>query len=166
MKKSFIGFLLSVLGLAWANAQSVDNYKFVSSTGTYTALSGGTALTQIPSDGSDVAAFVYDATTKVTVEKDDNPGKRTIAGIDMGFDFMLGGETFRKFAVTGYGYVLLGKADADIEFTAWDFYMNRLDGVSTAVGIGTDVPVYGLAVDYAVTGETGSHVLTVQFADI
>ncbi len=165
MKKSVIGFLLGVLCLAWANAQSVDNYKFASSTGTYTALTDGTALTQIPSDG-DVAAFVYNAAEKVAVEEDDNPGQRTIAGIDMGFDFKLGGETYRKFAVTGYGYVLLGKADAAIEFTAWDFFMNRMDGVSTAVGIATDVPVYGMAVRYAVTGETGSKVLTVQFSNI
>ena len=128
MKKSVIGFLLGVLCLAWANAQSVDNYKFASSTGTYTALTDGTALTQIPSDG-DVAAFVYNAAEKVAVEEDEK--QRTIAGIDMGFDFKFGGETYRKFAVTGYGYVLLGKADAAIEFTARDFLMNRMDGVST-----------------------------------
>ena len=164
MKKIVIGFLLSMLSLAWANAQSVNNYKFVSSTGTYTALAGGTALTQIPADASNVAPFVYNADTKV--ELGDENIQQTIAGIDLGFDFKLGGETFSKFAVAGYGYLLLGKADGDIAFTARDFLMNRMDGVTTAIGIATDESVYNLAVSYALTGGEGSHVLTVQFAGI
>ena len=106
MKKIVIGFLLSMLSSAWANAQSVNNYKFVSSTGTYTALTGGTELTQIPADASNVAPFVYNADTKV--ELGDENIQQTIAGIDLGFAFNFGGETFSKFAVAGYGYILLG----------------------------------------------------------
>ena len=164
MKKLLIGFLLSLLSLSWANAQSIDNYKFVSSIGTYTALTDGTALTTIPSDESNVAPFVYNDATKVALGNDNI--QETIAGIDLGFDFTLGGETFNKFAVTGYGYILLGKADGDIEFTARDFLMNRMDQVTTAIGIATDENVYHLSVSYALTGEAGSHVFTVQFGGI
>lgn len=161
-----MGFLLSVFCLAWANAQSVDNYKFESSTGTYTVLTGGTPLTQIPTDGSDVSKFVYDATSKVAIEKSGE--KKTIAGIDMGFDFMMGGETYRKFAVTGCGYVLFGKSGADIEFTDNPVYVTNMDKdyILAAAGIGTDAKVYGLKVEYAITGADGSKVLTVQFSNI
>ena len=165
MKKIWISLLLGVCSLAWAKAQTVDNYKFTSSTETYAELTNGTTLSQIPTNGN-VAKFVY-GTEGATVEVGNENTENTIAGIDMGFDFKLGGETYRKFAVTGYGHILLGKADADIPFKSNDFLMNRMDGViNAAIGIGTTASIYGLQVSYAVTGEVGQKVLTIQFANI
>lgn len=166
MKKLWIIVLPLLLCLAGLRAQSVDNYKFTSSIGTYTALTDGTALTTIPAvKDSNVANYIYDATTVVAIP-DENNGNKTIAGIDMGFEFELGGKKYGKFAVMGYGYIVLGEAGSDISFTAFDFFNSRMDGVSAAVGIATDLSVYDLKVSYAITGEAGSKVLTVQFADI
>lgn len=165
MKKLWIIVLPLLLGLAGLRAQSVDNYKFTSNIGTYTALTGGTALNMIPAvKDSNVAKYIYDATTVVALPEEQEA--KTIAGIDMGFEFELGGKKYGKFAVMGYGYIVLGEAGSPIAFNARDFYNCRMEGVSAAVGIATDLPVYDLKVSYAITGDAGDKVLTVQFADI
>ena len=162
MKKIWISLLLGVCSLAWASAQIVNDYKFASSTETYTELTDATALSQIPTDGN-VAEFIYGADgAKVAVGEGS-----TIAGIDMGFDFKLGDETYRKFAVAGYGHIILGKADGEIPFNTTPLNLKKLTGsLSASVGVGTTAKIFGLTVSYKVEGSAGSKVLTVQFANI
>ncbi|MDE5703374.1 MAG: hypothetical protein K2H70_00980, partial [Bacteroidales bacterium] len=126
-------------------------------------MTGGTALTQIPNDGSDVAAFVYNATAKEAVDD----ASHTLAGIPMGFDFKYGGSTYNTFAVAGYGYVILGQ-QPDITYSGNEWQMSKMMTYAgiPMIGIGTDAGVYGLQVNYKVDGTEGAKVLTVEFANI
>lgn len=159
MKRLFISLLLSLLGLAWANAQ----YLFErNSWGDYEDLpEAATALTTMPATG-DVSAYVVDAATAVECESG-SMEKATLAGIQIGFDFQFYGETFDKFAVAGNGYIVLGKKEAaNIEFLK-NKALLTMPLLDYCIGISSDIPVYDRVVAYQVAGEAGQQVLTVQF---
>lgn len=160
MKKLLIGLLLSLLSLAWANAQ----YLFECDQwggGTYTALTDATSLTTIPNEG-DVSAYMVDAATAVQGENGATENA-TLAGIPIGFDFKYYGATYDKFAVSANGYILLGaKADEHITFSKNTTMMTRML-VGNCIGITSDLPVYERTVSYKLTGEAGQRVLAIQF---
>lgn len=158
MKKLFISFLLSLLGLAWANAQ----YLFeCDSWGDYEALTDATTLTTMPGTG-DVSAYVVDAATAVQCEAG-SMAQATLTGIQIGFDFQYYGETYDKFAVAGNGYIVLGKkASENIAFSKNSGMLSRML-IGECIGVSSDISVYNESVSYKLTGEAGSRVLAVQF---
>lgn len=159
MKKLFISFLLSLLGLAWANAQYLFERDMW---GDYEDLpEGATTLTTMPATG-DVSAYVVDAATAVQCEAG-TMEQATLAGISIGFDFQFYGETFDKFAVAGNGYIVLGKKEAaNIGFSK-NKAMLAMPLLDYCIGISSDIPVYDRQVAYQVAEEDGKKVLTVQF---
>lgn len=159
MKKLFISFLLSLLGLAWANAQySFECEKW----GDYEALTDATSLTTIPSTG-DVTAYVVDGTTAVQGEAG-TMEQATLAGIPIGFDFEYYGTTFDKFIVSAKGYIKLGaKTDENITFSKNLQMLNRMLNLDYCIGVTSDIPVYECNVSYKMTGEAGQRMMTIQF---
>lgn len=166
MKKLFMGFLLSVLCLAGVNAQSVDVYNFASSSGTYTALTDGTALTTIPSDGNDVSGYIVNATEANAGTDDENDETMvTLAGIPLGFDFEFAGKTCDKFVVSADGYMLLGeKGTEQISFPNKIYLRDRMSNISAGIGISTGMAVHNIAVSYKTEGEANVQIFTIQFA--
>lgn len=174
MKKIWISLLLGVCSLAWAKAQTVDNYKFtVSTDGAYTDLVDATAVSSIPNNLTlDLSGYVYGAGEGAEgfkqLAENNSSEVLSITGFNIGFDFELGGQAYDKFAVVGSGHIILGKkTDEKVPFKNSDFLISRMDGVvNAAIGIGTTAKTYGLTVSYKVEGEAGAKVLTVQFANI
>lgn len=158
MKKLFISLLLSLLGLAWANAQySFDRNAY----GDYEDLTDATSLTTMPATG-DVAAYVVDGTTAVQCESGAME-QATLTGIQIGFDFQYYGETYDKFAVAGNGYIVLGKKASDnIAFSKNSGMLSRML-IGECIGVSSDISVYNQSVSYKLTGEAGSRVLAIQF---
>lgn len=85
-------FLWSSVG--WGQ---LSNYSFNSSTGSYTAISGGSVLGNTSSDEQ----VFNNSTTGAS-------GPVSNTGFPIGFNFTYNGITFDKFAVAYNGYIVLG----------------------------------------------------------
>lgn len=140
-------------------AQTVTNYSLDYTAGTFTPLSGATVLGSGASD--DYNNKMYDGTSS-------SPSQTASgAGIDLGFTFTLGNDTFTHFIVNGNGYLILrneGDDDYDAGYTASSAYYNAKNMVSGyAVSAGASDST---SVSYKIEGEEGNHVLTVQFLNV
>jgi hypothetical protein len=183
MKKNiFIAVVFCILFLGKVDAQTVYGYDFVSATGTYTEITGGTVVWT----GADNAApngvlkdrIFYGAAgaeTSTTLVSE-------VAGIPIGFNFTFDNQVANQFAIDSHGLVFLGKDKITANPVNSSMLLSGdtgngteywLDGKINVVGshitggIGTDaVGIATTEISYKLEGSGTSHVLTIQFKDL
>ncbi|MGB3948136.1 MAG: GEVED domain-containing protein [Bacteroidia bacterium] len=100
MKKTLLTVFASLALLGSMNAQ-VSAYSFAASSGTYTAITGGTVLGDTASDDQrfvDPSALAGSTTTVTGV------------GFPIGFNFSFNGQVFDRFGVNNNGWIVLGQS--------------------------------------------------------
>ncbi len=97
--KSFSLAVLLLLMSTSLKAQ-LSAYNFQSSSGTYSAISGGTLLGNTTSDDQ---AFVDPAIPLGGVVQ-------TGVGFPIGFEFVFDGQTFDRFGINANGWIFLGQS--------------------------------------------------------
>ncbi|KAA6302234.1 MAG: hypothetical protein EZS26_001594 [Candidatus Ordinivivax streblomastigis] len=183
MKKIiFIAITLSILFLGKVDAQTVYGYDFVSTTGTYTEITGGTVVWT----GADNAApngALKDRVFYGAAGEETSTAKVTdAAGIPIGFNFTFDNQVLNQFAIDSYGFVLLGKDKITADPVSSSFLLRGetgngtsdwLDGRTNVVGSGISggfgYDVFGAAtteISYKLEGSGSSHFLTIQFKDL
>lgn len=135
--KSWVFFCaFSLTAMFSVNAQTINTYGFASTSGTYTALVGGTTL-------ANVGPNVDSGASPLT---------------NIGFTFNYGGTNFTQFSATTNGYIQLGTVAGTITYTPISTVNNTIafmarDGRTSA----------SEGVTYALTGVAPNRVLTIQF---
>lgn len=154
--KIVLVFLFSVFSFVGLNGQ-VANYMFAQSSGTYTALTGGTILGSTASDDE-----VFNNNTAGAT------GPVTSTGFPIGFNFTYNGTVYDKFAVSTNGYIVLGTGS----FVIADVTSGLL-GSSTTGTFNSITPMQmdligqaGSEMMYLTSGVSPNRVLTVQWKGI
>ena len=138
--KSLIIFLALLFSITRVSGQ-VSNYSFGSSSGTYTAISGGTLL------------------SNTGVVNDDN----TYSAVPIGFSFVYNGTSYTTLGISANGYMQFGG-------TAPANYYDgtSIQNLASAIHPFSE-DLYGTSatceIQYNVTGSTGSRIFTIQWKD-
>ena len=160
MKKTlwlFLGFMLSMMGV---QAQVMPSYSFVSSSGTYEEISGGTVLATAALAGDDFDGKVFGAEgTAVS-------SSGAVAGIDIGFTFKYNNQDMTKFVVYTNGAIQLGTGDINVNPSGYyNNYANTENylGMSDIRGVTNNDAT---EVSYKVEGSAPNRVLVVQWKNV
>ncbi|MDO7848804.1 T9SS type A sorting domain-containing protein [Hymenobacter sp. M29] len=136
--RSVLALALPLLGVAGAQAQSLTNYTFAASAGTFTALSGATtAPTTGASSDDDVTAV-----------------------LPIGFTFVYNGVAYTTFSASTNGFMGLGSQVGSV-------FSNNLSTGATRpllAPLWDDLDITSASnISYLTSGTAGSRVLTVQW---
>ncbi|HET9505156.1 MAG TPA: hypothetical protein VFO93_16555 [Hymenobacter sp.] len=144
--RQWVGVAL-VLGSASASAQSVAGYQLAASAGTFTPITGGTA----------VPAIIFNNASS--------------GSLPIGFSFPFAGATYTNFRVSSNGLLGFGSALSTVgEELSNTMTSPRLTGTSLPVlaPFWTDLAAFsgsGATAQYTTTGTAPSRVLTMQWLD-
>ena len=130
--------ILAILGIRNAEAQ-VSAYTFSQSTGTYTAITGGTVLGTTTNDEQVFNNSTTGGTASVTA-----------AGFNIGFNFTYNGVVYGKFAVATNGYIVLGTSATNFAIA------NSLSTAISSTTAGLNNLISGFNQD--LIGQTGSEI--------
>lgn len=146
MKKTLLTLVATVALFNFSNAQ-VSAYSFAQTSGTYTAITGGTVLGAI---GDDEQKFVDPAVPlggTVT----------TGVGFPIGFNFTYNGIVFDRLAINNNGWISLGQSSLGanaVNINSSSSFTKPLSQTSTATPTLLRNRIGGLAMD--LQGQTGS----------
>ncbi|MBF9221561.1 beta strand repeat-containing protein [Hymenobacter ruricola] len=138
--RSMMALALPLLGAVGAQAQSVANYTFAASTGTFTALSGATVAT-VPSTDDDVTAV-----------------------LPIGFTFVYNGVAYTSFSASTNGFIGLGgqvTANASNNLATGTGVRPFIAPLWDDLELSTTSDI-----SYLTTGTAGSRVLTVEWVNV
>ena len=146
-----------------ATAQVTTAYDVSGSIGSYTEISGGTAIGLLP-EGEALNETVLDgyghAIAKDTV----------VTGMPIGFDFKFNNQAMNRFAIGANGYLLLGRDRVVVNNSAPNaFNLMSNDDVSNALGAvsrGKACRIEGTEISYRTDGQAPNRTLTVQYKNL
>lgn len=152
MKISIL-LLLSAFCVPLLLSQS-NSYNFSSSSGTFTAISGGTVLGTTANDDE-----VFNNNTS------GETGTQTDIGFPIGFDFSYNGTIFDRFAVNTNGWIKLGSGTFTIGNTYTPISYSGTSGFENIFSaLGRDLQGQtGSELSYLLTGSSPNRVLVIQW---
>lgn len=151
--KTLLLLLLTIICVPLLHSQS-SSYNFGSTSGTFTAITGGTVL---GTTANDEQVFNNNTTGET--------GPQTDIGFPIGFDFNYNGAVYDRFAVSTNGWIKLGSGTFTIGSTSSPISNSGTTGFENIFSaLGRDLQGQtGSELSYLLTGTSPNRVLVIQW---